>query len=90
MHGQHSAEGAGAQGGVGRGNGDGGTRMEVDTTRSYRALDYGERAVRRTCPACGDRHAALIDGCTWTLQCRRCARVFVRPFLFGTLERRVH
>ncbi len=63
--------------------------MEADATRPYRALAYGERAVRRTCPACGDRHAALIDGRTWTLQCRRCGQVFVRPFLFGTLERRV-
>jgi len=63
--------------------------MEADVTRPYRALTYGERAVRRTCPACGDRHAALIDGRTWTLQCRRCEQVFVRPFLFGTLERRV-
>jgi len=63
--------------------------MEADVTRPYRALTYGERAVRRTCPACGDRHAALIDGRTWTLQCRRCDQVFVRPFLFGTLERRV-
>ena len=63
--------------------------MGVDATRPYRALGYGERAVRRACPACGDRHAALIDGRTWTLQCRRCAWVFVRPFLFGTLERRV-
>jgi len=63
--------------------------MGVDAARSYRALDYGERAVRRACLACGDRHAALIDGRTWTLQCRRCAQVFVRPFLFGTLERPV-
>ncbi len=63
--------------------------MEADATRTYRVLAYGERAVRRTCPDCRDRHAALIDGRTWTLQCRRCAQVFVRPFLWGTLERRV-
>ncbi len=41
--------------------------MEVDAARPYRALCYGERAVRRTCPACGDCHAALINGRTWAL-----------------------
>ncbi len=62
--------------------------MEVDAARPYRALCYGERAVRRTCPACRDRHAALVNWRTWTLQCRRCGQPFVRPFLCGTRERR--
>ncbi len=55
--------------------------MEVNPARPYRALCYGERAVRRTCPACRDRHAALVNWRTWTLQCRRCGQSFVRPFL---------
>ncbi len=63
--------------------------QEADMARPYRALGYGERAVRRTCPACGDRHAALVNWRTWTLQCRRCGQSLVRPFLCGTGERRV-
>ena len=42
------------------------------TQRPYRALHYGERPLRRTCPCCRDRHVALVDRHTGTIQCRAC------------------
>jgi predicted RNA-binding Zn-ribbon protein involved in translation (DUF1610 family) len=40
--------------------------------RAYRALEPGERALRHTCPDCGDRHAALLDVSSGAAQCRQC------------------
>ena len=64
------------------------TLQDEGNARVYRALSYGERAVRRACPRCHDRHAALINWRMWVLQCRACGYVFERPFLFGSRERR--
>lgn len=56
--------------------------------RPYRPVGYGERAVRRACPQCHDRHAVLVNWRLWVLQCRACGHVFERPCLFGSRERR--
>lgn len=54
---------------------------DMDTVRRpYRPLLDGERALRRTCPCCRDRHAALINWRTDSVQCRVCGWLFEIPF----------
>lgn len=49
---------------------------QLSTEPTYRALLPGERAARRTCPTCKDRHAAIINFSSGLLECRACGQVY--------------
>ena len=55
---------------------DGVERMEREQKQGYRPLEPGEQPLQKTCPHCGDRHAALLDASTGATQCRACGKTF--------------
>jgi ribosomal protein S27AE len=51
-------------------------RQGGEGEHSYRSLEAGEQALRRTCPRCGDTHLALVDPSTGASECRACGATF--------------